>query len=91
VIFLNSDINPLIAMVLNMIVWGLGYVYLGKFFKGTWTFFLFAIACGFYLIYVLIAGFSFSLLLEILAGHFLTSLWFGYDAYSMAFKIKERY
>jgi hypothetical protein len=86
----SEVINPRIAMVLNILVWGLGYVYVGKVFKGTWTFFLFAIACGFYLI-LFIFGFSFSLLLETIIEHFLTSLWFGYDAYKMAIKIKEMY
>jgi len=89
---MNSEgINPLIAMVLNMLVWGLGYIYLGKAFKGTATFFLFALVWGFYLIYVLIGGFSFSLLSEIIIGYFLSGLWFGYDAYNMAIKMKKRY
>jgi len=88
---MNSEgVNPLIAAILNVLVWGLGYIYLGKIFKGTWTFFIFAIACGFYLI-LFTLGFSFSLLLETIFEHFLTSLWFGYDAYKMAIKINERY
>jgi len=86
----SEGVNPLTAAILNILVWGLGYIYAGKVFKGTWTFFLFAIACGFYLI-LFIFGFSFSLLLETIIEHFLTSLWFGYDAYKMAIKIKERY
>jgi len=87
---MNSEgVNPLIAVVLNILVWGLGYIYIGKIFKGTATFFLFALVWGFYLIYVLILGFSFSLLSEILIGYFLSGLWFGYDAYNMAIKIKR--
>ena len=88
---MNSEgVNPMTAVILNMLVWGLGYIYLGKFFKGTYTFFLFAIACGFYLI-LFVLGFSFSLLIETIIEHLLTSLWFGYDVYRMAIKIKERY
>jgi hypothetical protein len=86
---MDSDVNPLTAVALNMLVWGLGYIYLGKIFKGTYTFFLFAIVWGFYLIYIFIAGFSFSLLMEILIGYFLGGLWFGYDAYNTAIKIKK--
>jgi len=86
-----NSASPKIAVALNMLVWGLGYIYLGKVFKGTWTFFLFAISLVFYLIYVFIAGFSFSLLIDILIGYFLSSLWFGYDAYKMAKRINESY
>ena len=85
---MDRYVNPLTAVILNMLVWGLGYIYLGKFFKGTFTFFLFAIVWGFYLIYIFIVGFSFSLLIEMLIGYFLSGLWFGYDAYNMAIKIK---
>jgi hypothetical protein len=87
----SEVVNPLMAVALNVLVWGLGYIYLGKVWKGTYTFFLFAVVWGFYLIYIIIAGFSFSLLLEILAGYFLSSVWFGYDAYNMAIKMRERY
>jgi len=86
---MESDVNPLTAVALNMLVWGLGYIYLRKIFKGTYTFFLFAIVWGFYLTYILIVGFSFSLLVDILIGYFLGGLWFGYDAYNMAIKIKK--
>ena len=87
----SEIINPKIAMILNILVWGLGYVYLGKVFKGTWTFFIFALFWGFYLIEVSIVGFSFYLLIEILVGYFLSGAWFGYDAYNMAIKLRERY
>lgn len=85
-----NSVNPRIAVTLNMLVWGLGYIYLGKLFKGTATIFLFALTFGFYFVYVLIAGFSFNLLIEILIGYFLSSLWFGYDAYKIANRINER-
>ena len=88
---MNSGINPLIAFVLNLFVWGLGYIYIGKVFKGTYTFFLFALAFGIYFIYVLFAGLNFSVIIEILVGHLITGLWFGYDAYEMANKIERRY
>ena len=88
---MNSGINPLIAFVLNLFIWGLGYVYIGKVFKGTYTFFLFAVAFGIYFIYFLIIGFSFSLLIEILIGHLIGGLWFGYDAYEMANKLEKTY
>lgn len=88
---MDSGINPKTAVVLNMLVWGLGYVYIGKVFKGTYTFFLFALVWGFYLIDILISGFSLSLLVEILAGYAVSSLWFGYDAYGQAIKARERY
>ena len=87
----SEVVNPLMAVVLNVLVWGLGYIYLGKIFKGTATFFLFAVVWGFNLIYIFIVGFNFYLLLEILAGYFLSSVWFGYDAYNMAIKMRERY
>ena len=87
----SEVVNPLMAVVLNVLIWGLGYIYLGKVFKGTATFFLFALVWGFYLIDILITGFSFSLLLEILVGYFLSSIWFGYDAYNIAIKTRERY
>jgi len=87
----SEVINPKMAVALNVLVWGLGYVYLGKVWKGTYTFFLFAIVWGFNLIYIFVVGFSFSLLIEILVGYFLSSAWFGYDAYNMAIKVRERY
>jgi len=88
---MDSGINPKTAAILNALVWGLGYIYIGKVFKGIYTFFLFALALGFILIEVLIAGFSFSLLVEILIGYFVTGSWFGYDAYGQAIKARERY
>ena len=84
-----EGIKPRTALILNMLVWGLGYIYAGKFFKGTMTFFLFAFVWGFYLIEVIFAGFSLSLMLEILGGYFLSGLWFGYDAYNVA--VREKY
>ena len=74
-----------------MLVWGLGYVYAGKVLKGTWTFFIFSLVWGFYLIEVILLGFSFSLLLDILIGYFVSGLWFGYDAYNAALRARERY
>ena len=89
---MNSEsINPKTAAILNLLVWGLGYIYAGKVFKGTSTFFLFAFVWGFYLIEVLIAGFSFSLLIDILIGYFVSGLWFAYDGYNVAVREKERY
>jgi len=85
-----ETVSPRIAVILNMLVWGLGYIYVGKVFKGTATFFLFAITCGFYLI-LFAFGFSFSLLIELVIEHFLSCLWFGYDAYNQAIKVKDRY
>jgi TM2 domain-containing membrane protein YozV len=87
----SEGINPKIAAALNFLVWGLGYIYAGKVFKGTGTFFLFAFVWGFYLIDILIVGFSFSLLIDILIGYFVSGLWFAYDGYSAAVKAKERY
>lgn len=87
----SEGIKPKTAIILNVLVWGLGYIYIGKVWKGTYTFFLFALVWGFYLIDILITGFSFSLLLEILVGYFVSSIWFGYDAYKMAIKLKNSY
>jgi len=87
----SEGIKPKTAVLLNILVWGLGYIYLGKVFKGTFTFFLFALVWGFYLIEVFIVGFSFSLFLEILVGYFVSGLWFGYDAYNMAVKLRNSY
>jgi hypothetical protein len=87
----SESINPKIAAILNLLVWGLGYIYVGKVFKGTWSFFIFALVWGFYLIEVLIVGFSFSLLIGILIGYFVSGLWFAYDGYNVAIRAKERY
>jgi len=87
----SESINPKIAALLNLFVWGLGYIYVGKVFKGTWSFFIFALVWGFYLIEVLIVGFGFSLLIDILIGYLVSGLWFAYDGYNVAVKAKERY
>lgn len=87
----EESIKPKTAAALNFLVWGLGYIYAGKVFKGTETFFIFAFVWGFYLIEVFIEGFSFSLLTDILIGYFVSGLWFAYDGYNVAVRAKERH
>jgi hypothetical protein len=77
------------AVILNVLVWGLGYIYLRKLIKGTYTFFAFSLFWGFYLIVMFIFGFDLTYLIETLIGYFVSSLWFGYDAYSLAINVKE--